>query len=925
MPRILMLIWFAFPAFAVISRGGNYPNATLDQATSQTLDALRIDRYEALDEGSLQAEYRWALDMARLCVADRHSIEGRREWWDYAIEFQRHAGRTSRYCGFAERAIDDYMMGIEYAYAMIPVLRDAVILEKGRTPELFAAGWEECILRDIADTYLITGGYQIAADLSNVIMARMRTRGEAFSRSGADVDRLALIAQQEGRFAQSVNLLQRMYQAQQDQVAAYLDRHPELRRVDRNQSWGVVVRDSDVRQLMEDPGYDDQGFTNNLRLVYCRLGRALRLNGQRDEAVYALDTAELTPWRMDGRWRDDLDLDVDREWSFLALDRGEAGEAVRRGNDCLSKYTASIHPSERVELLDLVSRGLEGQGKLHEAFDRLGEAIDIVENRRANLVLDEYKQLYIGQYAGLYRRACELVIRMGRRDGRRGDLGKTNLFDRRTVERSFVWSERAKGRAMLDSMRRLGRRMEEARDAGDVEAIKRTRRDAAAVVSIDRLQQTEWLNDGLALVAYMVSPRGAWAWVVRKNAADLVALDVETETIERQAAALKNALRPEGVHDDSWIAPAEWLYDALIRPLEAKLGGASQLVIVGDGVLRTVPFEVFIDRVKNPTDSNPWGWGGSLLIERFTVSYAPSATVLAHATGDRDDRHWDYDYWGFASTKFHGDAGVRNRRAALNSAKRGGSVRDDSVAMVLRSARSLDNLAPLPHAGREVEQVAKRFPKDRRRTYIDYHENNKTAKGVLLAADRSGELKGVRHLHFATHAILDSDRPFDSGLVLSPPYVDALEKTPAQKGKVDGLRRVAPLARWDRRARRASILTLREIAGLNLGCELVVASSCQALGGAPVDGDWLNGLTRSFLVAGSEAVICTLWDVADDAALQITTATYRAIRHPQPSSSGSPADALRDAKLSLRRSPMYRHPAHWSGFVCYGGVRASAR
>lgn len=923
--------------------GLQYPEATLDQATYETICSLKIERYEGLDEEGVQAEYRWALDMAVLCFDNPDSIRNRKQWWVYALEFQRHAGRTARYRGFAEQAIEDYEVAIRYVYESLPIWPAAKVIPKGGSLEVNALDREICVLRDIADTYFLMGAYELAAELSNVIIDLTRevqhARGQVTLDPRYDLDRLAQIAQHQGRFAEGVTLQQRgVRTTEQTLVSLYLDQRSELRHIDRTQPWSVIVRHPDVRSARRD---DDNA--PGLRDAYHPLARALRLNGQLAEAAYALETAELTPWQMKGFWRANLDLYVDRERAFLALDREEAGEAVRRGNDCLSKYTGSIHPSERMELLDLVSRGLERQGDLQGAFDRLGEAIDIVEDRRANLVLDEYKQLYIGQYADLYRRACELVIRMGRRGGReedrdgnlgragedrgildpaRGDLGPAaGGFDRRTVERSFEWSERAKGRAMLDSMRRLGRRMEKARDAGDVDAIKRTRRQAAAVVSIDRLQQAEWLSDDVALVAYMVSPRGAWAWVVRKHAADLVDLEAETEAIEREAATLKNALLPQGVHDDSWIVPAEWLYDALIRPLEAQLKGASQLVIVGDGVLREVPFEVFVDRAKNPTDFNPWAWERSLLIERFTVSYAPSATVLAHATNDHRDRDWDFDYWGFASTKFHGGAGVRKQRAALHPAKRGGSVRSDSVAMVLRSARSLENLAPLPYARDEVEQVAKRFLKDRRRIYIDYIENNRTAKDVLLSASRSGELKGVRHLHFATHAILDSDRPFDSGLVLSPPYVDALEKAPVVKGGVDGFRRSASLARWDRRARHASILSLREIAGLNLGCELVVASSCQALGGAPVDGDWLNGLTRSFLVAGSEAVICTLWDVADETAGLITTATYRAIQYPQAGSSGSPADALCAAKLSLRKSPMYRHPAHWSGFVCYGGVR----
>ena len=97
-------------------------------------------------------------------------------------------------------------------------------------------------------------------------------------------------------------------------------------------------------------------------------------------------------------------------------------------------------------------------------------------------------------------------------------------------------------------------------------------------------------------------------------------------------------------------------------------------------------------------------------------------------------------------------------------------------------------------------------------------------------------------------------------------------------------------------------------------------SSCQALGGAPVDGDWLIGLARAFFVAGSDAVICTLWDVADADAQQITPTAFHIMRFPEPAHTGAPAEALRTVKLTLIDSPRDSHPSNWAGFICYGGL-----
>lgn len=65
------------------------------------------------------------------------------------------------------------------------------------------------------------------------------------------------------------------------------------------------------------------------------------------------------------------------------------------------------------------------------------------------------------------------------------------------------------------------------------------------------------------------------------------------------------------------------LYEALIAPLEAalhegmeSLGGSQKIAIVPHGILHQVPFQALFD-------------GERYLLERFEISYAPSATVLA--------------------------------------------------------------------------------------------------------------------------------------------------------------------------------------------------------------------------------------------------------------------------------------------------------
>jgi CHAT domain-containing protein len=63
------------------------------------------------------------------------------------------------------------------------------------------------------------------------------------------------------------------------------------------------------------------------------------------------------------------------------------------------------------------------------------------------------------------------------------------------------------------------------------------------------------------------------------------------------------------------------LYEMLIQPIEREISGKKRLVIVPHGILHYLPFQALLSR------------DGKYLIESFTISYLPSATVLKYARG----------------------------------------------------------------------------------------------------------------------------------------------------------------------------------------------------------------------------------------------------------------------------------------------------
>jgi CHAT domain-containing protein len=146
-------------------------------------------------------------------------------------------------------------------------------------------------------------------------------------------------------------------------------------------------------------------------------------------------------------------------------------------------------------------------------------------------------------------------------------------------------------------------------------------------------------------------------------------------------------------------------------------------------------------------------------------------------------------------------------------------------------------------------------------------------------------------LHFATHVVIGDEHPSRSGVVLSL---------------------------FDREGRPADgVLNLPAIAALDLDASTVVLSACRTALGAPLRGEGLIGLARSFFVAGASRVVASLWDVQDRATADLMREFYRGLLQRKL----SPAAALRAAQLALRASPDFSHPYYWAGFVMAGDWR----
>ncbi|MDZ7805861.1 MAG: CHAT domain-containing tetratricopeptide repeat protein [Gracilimonas sp.] len=215
---------------------------------------------------------------------------------------------------------------------------------------------------------------------------------------------------------------------------------------------------------------------------------------------------------------------------------------------------------------------------------------------------------------------------------------------------------------------------------------------------------------------------------------------------------------------------------------------------------------------------------------------------------------------------------------------------------------SQDNFASLPSTLIEVESISKNFEKAKILKNDD----------VTEAGIKSHDLSEFRFLHFATHGTIDEVNPSQSGLILS------------KKTGVEAL------------FGEDGYLNSTEISGLTLNADLVTLSACNTGMGKIITGEGLIGLQRSFLSAGSSAVMVSLWNIYDRSTADFMSEFYSQLKVHEAADYGFmnrtldwfgfykhplfdyKAKALRDAKLSMISHPYYSHPVHWAPFILIG-------
>ena len=348
----------------------------------------------------------------------------------------------------------------------------------------------------------------------------------------------------------------------------------------------------------------------------------------------------------------------------------------------------------------------------------VGEAFAVAERTKARMLLDTIKNAKLDL-------ARFLTPEESERD-RRVRLEMNALNSQIAVERD---KPKVNTKTVNELKEKLGRKRLELEDLRTrlyatypqlriqrADLKEETLEDAARVLSHESIA-IEFVKSEKKLFLFVVSVDATGT-----SASRVVTIDVNTDQMAARITTLRDKI---SAGDLDFQRVSRELYNLIIHPVENELAGKREVIIVPDGPLWDLPFQVLMNAK------------GKYLIEKTAVSYAPSLTALAQMRKKARDRARlpNSELLAFGNPVVGSETKARVRRVFMS-----------------------EKLEPIPEAERLVNSLAKMYGPTRSIVFTGANAREETAKT---------EAPKYRIIQFATHGILNNFSPMYSHLVMA--------------------------------------------------------------------------------------------------------------------------------------------------------------
>lgn len=312
-------------------------------------------------------------------------------------------------------------------------------------------------------------------------------------------------------------------------------------------------------------------------------------------------------------------------------------------------------------------------------------------------------------------------------------------------------------------------------------------------------------------------------------------------------------------------------YNYFWKPMSPYVKDAGTIYFSCDGIFNKVNF----NSLQNPTTKK-------FIIEDYTIRLVSnSRELIAPQTiqGNHSAR-----LFGFADFNL----------AAANTT---GSKR----TLASRYGFEGEEIPILPATEDEIKILDSELKKKNWNTHLFIKEE---ASEKNLKALKDEEL-----LHIATHGFFLSDVDFVDAPQTDNEEMEKFIRNPLFRS---GILLAGASAGRDALGDEDGVLTAYEAMNLSLDkTQLVVLSACETGLGEIRNGEGVYGLQRSFIVAGAQAVMMSLWQVDDVATQELMTEFYSNWLGGEEK-----FQAFRKAQLTMKQK--YETPFYWAAFVMVG-------